>query len=138
VLRENHPKLLPLLYESFVRDVVTPDSDRSLERLARNRFPVFSYDGPLCMRYMRYWIEKGHARIGEALAPEYLVAFDALDAALGDPGHVLAFRTAPGDLLFIDNTTAAHDRDAVEDDLASPRLMLRLWLNRRAAFQTTT
>lgn len=138
VLRENHPKLLPRLYESFVRDVVTPGSDRSLNRLAENRFPVFSYDGRLCMRYMRYWIEKGHERIGETLAPEYLAAFDALDAALGDPAHVLSFRMAPGDLLFIDNTTTAHDRDAFEDDLASPRLMLRLWLNRRAASQTTT
>ncbi len=133
VLREKHPKLLPRLYESFVRDVVTPGSDRSLERLAANRFPVFSYDGRIGMRYMRYWIEKGHARLGEPLAPEDLEAFDALDAALEDPEHVLAFRMAPGDLLFIDNTTTAHDRDAFEDDPAYPRLMLRLWLNHRAA-----
>jgi len=60
------------------------------------------------------------------------------ELSFGDPEHVCAFRTAPCDLLFIDNTTAAHDGDAVEDDLASPRLMLRLWPNRRAAFQTTT
>jgi len=136
VLREKHPHLLERLYGTFVRDVVTPGSDRDLARVAANRFPVFSYEGRIAMRYMRYWIEKGHARVGEALAPEDLEAFDALDAALEDPAHVLAFRMAPGDLLFIDNTTTAHDRDAYEDDPASPRLMLRLWLDHRAASET--
>jgi len=137
VLREKHPHLLERLYGTFVRDVVTPGSDRDLARVAANRFPVFSYDGRIAMRYMRFWIEKGHTRVGEALAPEDLEAFDALDAALEDPAHVLAFRMAPGDLLFIDNTTTAHDRDAYEDDPASPRLMLRLWLEHRAASETS-
>jgi hypothetical protein len=132
VLRAKHPRLLERLYGTFVRDVVTPGSDRDLDRVRANRFPVFSYEGRIAMRYMRYWIEKGHARLGEALAQEDLEAFDALDAALEDPAHVLAFRMAPGDLLFIDNTTTAHDRDAYEDDPASPRLMLRLWLDHRA------
>lgn len=136
-LREKHPRLLERLYGSFVRDVVTPGSDRDLERVAANRFPVFSYEGRIAMRYMRYWIERGHARVGEALSPEDLEAFDALDAALEDPAHVLAFRMAPGDLLFIDNTTTAHDRDAYEDDPASPRLMLRLWLDHRVASETS-
>ncbi len=138
VLRAKHPRLLERLYGSFVRDVVTPGSDRDLARVAANRFPVFSYEGRLALRYMRFWIEKGHARIGEALAPADLEAFDALDEALEDPAHVLAFRMAPGDLLFIDNTTTAHDRDAYEDDPAAPRLMLRLWLDHRAASQPVT
>lgn len=138
VLRAKHPRLLERLYGGFVRDVVTPGSDRDLARVAANRFPILSYEGRIAMRYMRYWIEKGHARVGEALAPEDLEAFDALDAALEDPAHVLAFRMAPGDLLFIDNTTTAHDRDAYEDDPASPRLMLRLWLDHRAASKPLT
>jgi hypothetical protein len=136
VLRERHPRLLARLYGSYVRDVVTPGSDRDIGRVAANRFPVFSFEGRLALRYMRYWIERGHARVGEALAPEDLDAFDALDAALEDPAHVHAFRMAPGDLLYIDNTTTAHDRDAYEDDPAAPRLMLRLWLDRRAATST--
>ena len=103
VLRENHPKLLSLLYESFVRDVVTPDSDRSLERLARNRFPVFSYDGPLCMRYMRYWIDKGHARIGGALAPEYLVASTHWTLLLGTRSTCLHFERRQ--VIFSSSTT---------------------------------
>ena len=74
----------------------------------------------------------------EALARADLEAFDALDAALEDPEHVLAFRMGPGDMLFVDNTTTAHDRDAYEDDPAAPRLMLRLWLDHRAATEPRT
>ena len=72
---------------------------------------------------MRYWIERGHARAGLPLGPEDLAAFDALDARLEDPANVLAFRMAPGEMLFVDNTTTAHDRDAYEDDPAAPRLL---------------
>ena len=129
-LRARAPRLLARLYDAYVRDVVTPGSDRAEEHVAANRFPIFDYDGRLSLRYMRYWIEKGHARVGEPLDPEALAAFDALDAALEDPAHVLAFRMAPGDMLFLDNTTVAHDRDAYVDDPASPRLLLRLWLDR--------
>ena len=129
-LRTRAPALLARLYGSFVRDVVTPGSDRAEEQVAANRFPVFAYEGRLSLRYMRYWIEKGHARIGDPLDRGALDAFDALDAALADPAHVLAFQMAPGDLLFLDNTTVAHDRDAYLDDPAVPRLLLRLWLDR--------
>lgn len=132
VLRAAHPRLLERLYGTFARDVVTPGSDRDAAHVAANRFPIFSYDGRLGLRYMRYWIEKGHARIGEALAPDDLEAFNALDETLENPAHVLSFRMAPGDLLFIDNTTTAHDRDAYEDDPSAPRLLLRLWIDHRA------
>ena len=132
VLRMRHPEALERLYGSFVRDVVTPGSDRDAGRVAENRFPVFAYRGRLSLRYMRYWIEKGHTRVGEPLSQQDSEAFDALDAALEDPAHVLTLRMEPGDFLFIDNTTTAHDRDAYEDDPVAPRLLLRLWLDRRA------
>jgi hypothetical protein len=127
-LRAEEPRLLARLYEDFVRDVITPGSDRDPKHVAKNRFPVFSYDHRLVLRYMRYWIERGHARIGLPIDPEAVRAFDALDAALGAPEHVLEFRMAPGDLLFIDNTRVAHDRDAYREDPRASRLMLRLWL----------
>ena len=130
VLRVRHPQLLERLYHSFVRDVVTPGGNRGLDHVRQNRFPVFSYRGHLSLRYMRYWIEKGHGRIGERLDPLDVEAFDALDAALEDPSHVLAIHLNPGDFLFINNRTTAHDRDAYVDDLAAPRLFLRLWLHR--------
>lgn len=131
-LRDEHPQLLERLFRPFVRDVVTPGSERSVEAVQRNRFPVFSDDGRVALRYMRYWIERGHERVGEPLEPLDTAAFDALDALLEDPRNVLAFTLEPGDLLFVDNTTTAHDRDAYTDDPVAPRLLLRLWIDRRA------
>lgn len=130
-LRRKHPRLLVRLYGGFVRDVVTPGGDRSPERVAQNRFPVFSYPGRLRLRYMRYWIERGHDRVGEPLDAEALGALDALDAELSARAHVLSFRMASREMLFIDNTLVAHDRDAYEDDPVAPRLMLRLWIAAR-------
>ena len=129
-LRAVHPELLARLYGRFVRDIVTPSSDRSSARVRDNAFPIFAYEGRLSFRYMRYWIERGHARAELPLEERDRAAFDALDAALACEDHVLPIQLDAGDLLFIDNTTIAHDRDAYEDDPSAPRLMLRLWLRR--------
>jgi alpha-ketoglutarate-dependent taurine dioxygenase len=129
VLRAKSPELLRRLYGSFVRDIVTPGSDRATERVAQNRFPVFSYDGRLGLRYMRYWIERGHQVVGEPLDALDVAAFNALDDALQDPEHVLSVMMQPGQLLFIDNTTTVHDRDEYVDTAGAPRLMLRLWID---------
>ena len=129
-LRSRSLRLLERLYGEYVRDVVTPGADRDPKRVAANRFPIFSWDRRLRLRYMRYWIERGHARAGLPLAPEDLAAFDALDAALADERNALTFRMAPSEMLFIDNTTIAHDRDAYDDDPTALRLMVRLWLDR--------
>lgn len=127
-----NPPLLGRLYGDFVRDIVTPGSDRTPAQVAKNRFPVFSYTrGRLRFRYMRYWIERGHDRAGEPLDIEGRAAINALDAELSAPEHVLSFRMSSGEMLFLDNTLVAHDRDAYEDDPTAPRLMLRLWLAAR-------
>lgn len=129
-LRASAPGALERLYGEYARDVVTPGAERDAARVAANRFPVFSCDGRLKLRYMRYWIERGHARADLPLVPEDLAAFDALDGRLEDPANVLTFRMSPGEMLFVDNTTTAHDRDAYEDDPAAPRLLVRLWVDR--------
>ena len=129
-LAQTHPALLQHLKGSFHRDLVTPGSRNDLAGIKANRFPVFcdASDGPT-LRYMRYWIETGHQRIGQPLEPLDRDAFDALDAALNDPQLRHDFAMAPGDLLFIDNHKVAHDREAYQDDPNAPRLMVRLWLN---------
>ena len=129
-LAQTHPALLQRLKGSFHRDLVTPGSRNDLAGIKANRFPVFSdaSDGPT-LRYMRYWIETGHQRIGQPLEPLDRDAFDVLDAALNDPQLRHDFALAPGDLLFIDNHKVAHDRESYQDDPSAPRLMVRLWLN---------
>lgn len=129
-LATHHPQALERLYRPFHRDVVTPGSrDDVLSLIRSNAFPVYSQaeDGP-SLRYMRYWIEKGHERIGLPLHPLDLAAFDRLDQTLNDRRFRHDFALAPGDLLFIDNHKLAHDRAAFVDDPAAPRLMVRLWL----------
>ncbi len=64
------------------------------------------------------------------LDAEDRAAFDMLDRELSDERNVLRLRMTPGEMLFIDNTTIAHDRDAYTDDPAAPRLLVRLWLDR--------
>jgi hypothetical protein len=129
LMRREVPDLLPLLYQSFVRDVVTPNSDRDLASVAMNRFPIFSFNEQLAIRYMRYWIEMGHQRIGEPLQPDVIRSFDYLDQLLMDPVNVLTFRMLPGDIVLINNRSILHDRSAYQDNPNSPRLLFRLWLD---------
>jgi alpha-ketoglutarate-dependent taurine dioxygenase len=127
-LRAKSPDLLALLYNDFIRDIVTPGGQRDVEKVAANRFPIFSNMSGLCFRYMRFWIERGHTRCDEALDADTRAALDALDAALTAPEAALSFRMQPGDMLWIDNTTLAHDRDAYRDAPDGGRLMVRMWL----------
>jgi alpha-ketoglutarate-dependent taurine dioxygenase len=124
------PEVLRRLHRCFHRDLVTPGGKRERQQRLANRFPVFQQatDGP-SLRYMRHWIETGHARLGKALAEADRQAFDQLDASLNDPRFRHELRLEPGDLLFCDNHKTAHDREAYRDDPAAPRLMVRLWLN---------
>lgn len=129
-LATHQPEALRRLRRCFFRDLVTPGGGRERPQRLANRFPVFQQtsDGPT-LRYMRHWIETGHARLGKPLAAEDRHAFDQLDAVLNDPRFRHDLRLEPGDLLFCDNHKTAHDREAYRDDPAAPRLMVRLWLN---------
>ena len=129
-LAEQDPTALRRLYRCFHRDLVTPGGARQRQQRLANRFPVYrlAQDGP-SLRYMRHWIETGHARLGKTLKPEDLEAFDQLDATLNNVHFCHELRLKAGDLLFCDNHKTAHDREAYCDDPAAPRLMLRMWLN---------
>jgi hypothetical protein len=129
-LLQEHPATLEHLRQPFIRDVVTPGGDRDRQAIAANAFPIVSGSpaDPL-LRYMRYWIERGHQEAGQPLGPGALADLDRLDAALNAPAFRYVLLLERGDLLFIDNPRIAHDRTAYGDDPARPRLMLRLWLN---------
>jgi alpha-ketoglutarate-dependent taurine dioxygenase len=128
-LRRADPRALQLLYRDYIRDLVTPGLDAT--DIIANRFPVFHCDRQygLTLRYMRYWIEKGHQRAGLALDADEVAALDRLDALLGAPEHVVGFDLNPGDMLWVNNRSVAHNRTSYEDDPDSPRLMVRMWLN---------
>lgn len=131
-LRE--PGMLRLLEQEWIRDLVTPGREQGIEQLLANRFPVFATDetpAGATFRYMRYWLERGQQRAGAPIGPEVVAALDRLDELLAAPRHVVQFRLAAGDMLFVNNRTLAHDRTAFVDDPAAPRLLWRMWVAER-------
>ncbi|MEO0480596.1 MAG: TauD/TfdA family dioxygenase [Planctomycetota bacterium] len=130
-LAAEEPELLRVLESDFVRDVVTPNADKSVEAVRENRFPVFGpSDRPcgLTFRYMRFWIERGQERVGTPLTEEQCRAFDRLDELLNDPQHHVQFRLEPSDILWVDNRSLAHDRSAYVDG-GRGRLLHRMWVS---------
>ena len=102
-------------------------------RLKRNAFPIFVDQGDrMKFRYMRYWIETAHRKIGWSISPLLVVAMDLLDRELNT---ACCFEEAldPGDMVFSNNLLIAHARKAFEDvppDM--PRHKVRAWLQIRA------
>ena len=131
VLRHESPTALALLEREYVRDVVTPGTERNIDNLRRNRIPVFAptarVEGTV-FRYMRYWIERGQERAGQPLDSEALAALDALDAVLGAPENVVTFQLRASDILFVNNRTIAHSRSDYEDTPGNVRRLWRLWI----------
>ena len=130
ILRNTCPELLEQLYGDFIRDMVTPGTEPTIRQRLRNRFPIF-HDDPvrgLNFRYMRFWIETGHARIGLPLETDQIAALDALEQALEAPDAVATFSMRSGEMLWLDNWTVAHDRTAYVDDPQRPRRLLRMWI----------
>jgi alpha-ketoglutarate-dependent taurine dioxygenase len=95
------------------------------------RFPVFGGDEvELLIRYLRYWIEVGHEKVGAPLTAQQLSALDALDRVAGDPGLRVEFDLRPGEMLFVNNRWILHNRTAFEDhpEPERRRHYVRLWL----------
>jgi alpha-ketoglutarate-dependent taurine dioxygenase len=100
---------------------------------ATARFPVFAEDGAgLLIRYLRYWIEAGHDKVGLPLTAEQVRALDALDRVAGDPQLRVEFTLRPGEMLFVNNRWILHNRTAFEDfdEPQRRRHYVRLWLRR--------
>jgi len=131
-MKSEAPELLERLYVEFVRDIVTPGTERTHESLLANRFPIYEArdDGTkLIFRYMRYWIEKGAEHAGIELDALDGEAMDLLDSIYDDPSVHAQLHLSPGDALFIDNRDVAHNRTPYEDLPGKSRHLVRLWIS---------
>lgn len=91
----------------------------------------FAFDGDR----MRVFYHSDYFRSADRHGGEYAVrdglraALDRFDAIAADPRFSVRMRLEPGDLQLLSNHAIVHARSAYEDDLESPRHLLRLWLS---------
>lgn len=131
-LAAEHPALLAQLRKPWIRDLVTPGTEKTMAALRANAFPVFAGDPrgeDFAMRHMRLWLERGQEEAGEPIDDLTRAALDRLDELLREPRHALRLRLDRGDILWVDNRALAHDRDGYEDDPGAPRCLLRMWID---------
>jgi alpha-ketoglutarate-dependent taurine dioxygenase len=127
-LLARHPDALEMLYQPWHidrRGGVRPGEGPTVQ------YPVLAWDGyGLMYRYLRYWIESGHDKIGQPLSAAQRNALDALDEVANDPALRVEFALKPGDMFFINNRWILHNRTAFEDYAESEqrRHLVRLWL----------
>jgi hypothetical protein len=132
ILLRERPDVLRRLYQPFWVDrraELPPGEDPVLP------VPVFSFDGRLTVRYLRFYITKGQEWKGEPLTDADIEALDAFEEVMRRPDVPVMLPLEQGDLQLISNTFLLHSRTSYED-FAEPerkRHYLRLWLADRAA-----
>jgi alpha-ketoglutarate-dependent taurine dioxygenase len=133
VLRAEHPDVLVTLSQPFHvdrRGGVNANESPTVRR------PIIEWDGDeLICRYLRYWIEAGHAKAGAPLTAAQVQAMDVLDDVLRRADVRVEFALEPGQVFFINNRWMLHNRTAFEDhpDPERRRHFVRLWLKARPA-----
>ena len=128
-MRRRRPDLVRVLFEPI-------ETDRRGEAAEREKpyfnIPVFNWHaGLLSTIYQRQYIESARRFPDvQPLTPEQVEALDLLDELANDPKLHLMMDLRPGDMQFVHNHTALHDRTAYEDwpEPDRKRHLLRLWL----------
>jgi alpha-ketoglutarate-dependent taurine dioxygenase len=132
ILREERPDVLRRLYQPFWVDrraELPPGEEPVLP------VPVFTFDGQLTVRYLRFYITKGQEWKAEPLSGADVEALDVFDEVMRRPDVAVTVPLESGDIQLVSNTFLLHSRTSYED-YAEPerkRHYLRLWLADRAA-----
>jgi hypothetical protein len=131
ILSEERPDVLRRLYRPFWVDrraELPPGEEPVLP------VPVFTFDGRLTVRYLRFYITKGQEWKAEPLSSEDVEALDVFEEVMRRPDVAVKVPVERGDLQLVSNTFLLHSRASYED-YAEPerkRHYLRLWLADRA------
>lgn len=132
ILRAERPEVLRRLYQPFWVDrraELPPGEDPVLP------VPVFTFDGSLTVRYLRFYITKGQEWKREPLKSADVEALEAFEEVMRRPGVAVTVPLERGDLQLISNTFLLHSRTNYVDytEPGRKRHYLRLWLADRAA-----
>ena len=131
VLRQEHPEALEVLSQPLHVDRRGGFQEGESPTVLR---PVVAWDrSELILRYLRYWIEAGHEKVGQPLTAGERRALDVLDDVLKRPDLRVEFSLEPGQIYFINNRWILHNRTAFVDhaELEQRRHLVRLWLQKR-------
>jgi hypothetical protein len=121
------PDLVELLFQPFYFDLYEQQAPGQKPYVA---MPIASYfAGRLYTMYIRFYIDQAqrHADVPR-LTPSQVELLDLIDEIAASPRFHLDMEFRPGDMQWLSNAVIMHGRTEYEDDPASPRHLLRLWL----------
>jgi len=125
------PDLAPLLFEPWHNDWRKQDPDAPANTYAT---PMMSYVDGVFSAYIGVKIIQSAQRYPEVprLTPGQLALLDLLDEICRDPDIPLHMDFRPGDMQWLLNYAALHNRTGFDDfpELQRRRHLLRLWLKR--------
>ncbi len=127
ILLEERPEYLDRLYAPYHVDrraELPPGEPPTLPTR------VFAYDGQLSVRYLRFYIAKGHEVAGSPLTKADTAPLDYLDEVLSRPDLPVTFDMERGDMQFVNNVFVLHSRSEfqVYPEPNRKRHYIRLWL----------
>jgi len=92
--------------------------------------PVFAHDGRLSVRYLRFYITKGHEVAGAPLTAADTELWNYMDDVMRRPNLPVTFGMERGDMQFVNNVFILHSRAEYKDhpEQERKRHYMRLWL----------
>jgi hypothetical protein len=132
ILRDERVDVLHRLYQPFWVDrraELPPGEEPVLP------VPVFTFDGRLTVRYLRFYITKGQEWKGEPLSSKDVEALEVFEEVMRRPDTSMKVPVERGDLQLVSNTFLLHSRTGYADytEPERKRHYLRLWLADRDA-----
>jgi hypothetical protein len=132
-LYQNFLNEFKTMQNPIIRDVITPGTTNSVEKIIENAFPIFSFPNEgFTFRYMRFWIESAYQKTGQIMPEELIQGLNETDRFFSSSQNHLQFRLERGDILLLNNRFICHNRTAFENNTASfdnHRRLVRSWIN---------
>jgi len=121
------PELLAPLYKGF--RIASEEARFSSKAITDDEMPVFCFvDGKVSCMYEPSHMKNAAELLG-GMPDDLAEALDCFDAIANRDDIALRFLLEPGEMMIWHNYLNLHSRTAFEDDPASKRLLLRLWLS---------